>query len=174
MQFSLSWVFGVILIVAIGFAAIYVDPLYYGGWWARFMFSFGVAPLLFTALVGTFCRRRERRAFWLGASIFGWGYLMFAFFHGTRDYLVTDYLFQALAEIVERPFRGIVGNEPIVNRMGRRMDVPLWNWSRQPATVIVGHLYVTILVAVGGGHVGKALYGSQDLPHRDNLADGDG
>src|SRR6185312_8019285 len=60
-----------IVFVAVGFAALReADEL-----WDRWLFSLTLGLLLFAVLLAA-CRTGDRRSFWIGFALFGWGYLI--------------------------------------------------------------------------------------------------
>jgi hypothetical protein len=73
-RFSIAGLMGVVLIVAIGLAALRSGSEIWAG--VIFLTTCGVLAL---SIVGIFCRRDAERAWWLGFALFGWGYMALAF-----------------------------------------------------------------------------------------------
>jgi hypothetical protein len=70
-RFSLPSLFGVVLFVAFGVAAIrFASPL-----WAGLTMAVAV-PILFAAILGALFRLGQAGAFWTSVAICGWGYLV--------------------------------------------------------------------------------------------------
>jgi hypothetical protein len=90
-RFSLTTLFGAVLFVAFGTAAIrFASPL-----WAGLTMAVTV-PILFAAILGALFRLGQARAFWTGMAVCGWGYLLLVlapwFETGVGQYLPTSYL----------------------------------------------------------------------------------
>ncbi len=73
-RFSIAGLMGVVLVAAIGLAALR-DPT---DTWAGVMLLF-TCGVLALAVVGVACRAESERAWWLGFALFGWGYLALAY-----------------------------------------------------------------------------------------------
>jgi hypothetical protein len=94
-RFSLTAMFGAVLFVAFGTAAIrFASPL-----WAGLTMSLTVL-ILFAAVLGAIFRVGQARARWIGLAIGGWGYLALVlpsgFENGVGQYLPTSYLLNAV------------------------------------------------------------------------------
>jgi hypothetical protein len=73
-RFSIAGLMGVVLVASLGLAALrYASPTLAG---VVFMLTCSVLAL---AVVGVACRGQAERAWWLGFALFGWGYLILAF-----------------------------------------------------------------------------------------------
>ena len=70
MRFPIKGLMGVVLVVALGLAA----SRNVSDTWAGVMFLL-TCGVLCLAVVGVVCRHDDERAWWLGFSLFGWGYL---------------------------------------------------------------------------------------------------
>src|SRR5438270_8186539 len=94
-RFSIAGLMFVVLLIAVGVAALRSASQL----WAGMIFTLTLA-LLGVAVIGVIYRRGARRAFWLGATLFGGGYLIVSFgpWFATevRPYLVTSALLDAL------------------------------------------------------------------------------
>src|SRR5205823_11976030 len=74
LQFSLAGQLGIVAFFGLAFAAVSSPSML----WAMMMVMLVWGVLLF-AILGILFRRGERRAFWAGFAVFGWGYLAFLF-----------------------------------------------------------------------------------------------
>ena len=75
-RFSIAGLMGVVLVSAVGFAALRNASEAWAGW--MLLLTCGVLTL---AVVGSLCRGPDERAGWLGFALFGWGYLALALWH---------------------------------------------------------------------------------------------
>ncbi len=73
-RFSIGGLMAVVLVLAIGFAALKNANETWAG--AMFLLTCGILGL---SVVGAVCRREAERAWWLGFALFGWGYMALAF-----------------------------------------------------------------------------------------------
>jgi hypothetical protein len=73
-RFPIAGLMGAVLVVALGSAALRNASTTWAG--ATFLLTCGVLCL---AVVGIVCRGDAKRAWWLGFALFGWGYLVLAF-----------------------------------------------------------------------------------------------
>ena len=94
LRYNIAGALGAILFVAVGFAALReADEL-----WDSWLFSLTLGLLLFAVLLAAH-RTGDRRAFWIGFALFGWGYLSFSLIPSTEPKLITTkalaYLHQA-------------------------------------------------------------------------------
>ena len=81
---SITSALGVILFVAVGFAALReADEL-----WASWLFPLTLVLLLVAVLLAA-QRTGDRRAFWIGFALVGWGYLSLALIPSTEPRLIT-------------------------------------------------------------------------------------
>src|SRR6184192_4085180 len=130
-RFSIGGLMGVVLVAAIGLAALRnaSEP------WAGVMLLLTHGVLGFAA-IGVVCRRHVERAWWLGFSLFGWGYLALVAFWPWYDFPPTT----TLLEVV-----------------GPRLGVPPhYGWGMggvrlNPSYAQVGHCLWALLAAILGG-----------------------
>jgi hypothetical protein len=94
-RFSIAGLMVVVLVCAVGVAAL----RYASEAWAGAMFTLALGVLAAAGL-GAVYRRGRKRAFWLGAAVFGWGYLAACFgpWSATevRPHLITSTLLEWL------------------------------------------------------------------------------
>jgi hypothetical protein len=67
---SIGGLMGVVVLAALGFAAIRFGPETTSG-----AMTLATCAVLLLAIVGAVCRQRVRQAWWLGFALFGWAYL---------------------------------------------------------------------------------------------------
>ncbi len=79
-RFSIAGLMGVVLVAAIGLAALRDATETWAG--AMLLVTCGILAL---AVVGVVCRTESERAWWLGFALFGWGYLALAFWSWDND-----------------------------------------------------------------------------------------
>jgi hypothetical protein len=72
-RFSIAGLMGIVVVAAIGLAALRNASETWAG--VMLLFTFGV---LLLAVVGVVCRGEAERAWWLGFALFGWGYMALA------------------------------------------------------------------------------------------------
>ena len=90
-RFSIAALMAAVLIVALGLAAM----RNFSATWAGVTFLVTCAVLCL-AVVGIVCDGDARRAWWLGFALFGWGYLVLAFWSSVE--LPTMVLLDAISE----------------------------------------------------------------------------
>ncbi len=78
-RFPIAGLMGAVLVVALGLAALRNAS----ETWASVMFLL-TCGVLNLAVVGTLCREGAKRAWWLGFALFGWGYLVLAFWSSVQ------------------------------------------------------------------------------------------
>jgi hypothetical protein len=84
LRYNIAGALGAILFVAVGFAALReADEL-----WDSWLFSLTLGILLFAVLLAAHCTG-DRRAFWIGFALFGWGYLSFSLIPSTEPRLIA-------------------------------------------------------------------------------------
>ncbi len=157
-RFSLTAMFGAVLFVAFGVAAIrFTSPLWAGLTMAVTM------PLLFAAILGALFRLGQARAFWTGVAVCGWGYLLIVlapwFESGLGRYLPTSYLLSYIdahlrVKTVPLPGDTVDGMGRIVARNGMR----LLNDPNSGLVRGTGHALFALLFGFIGGVTAKWLY----------------
>jgi hypothetical protein len=99
LRYNITGALGAILFVAVGFAALReADEL-----WDSWLFSLTLGLLLFAVLLAAH-RTGDRRAFWIGFTLFGWGYLSFTLIPSTEPKLIST---KALAYLQQLRIFGI-------------------------------------------------------------------
>src|ERR1700722_5210451 len=84
LRYNITGALGAILFVAGGFAALReADEL-----WDSWLFSLTLGLLLFAVLLAAH-RTGDRRAFWIGFALFGWGYLSLSLIPSTEPRLIA-------------------------------------------------------------------------------------
>ena len=100
-RFSLLWLMALVLLVAVGFAAL-GNPT---GLWASALFTLAVF-LLCVAVLGAVFRHGRRRAFWVGFATFGLAYLVLTFVSAglSPPPLLTTELLAYMDRLMNNPF----------------------------------------------------------------------
>lgn len=142
LRFSLASLVAAVFVIALWCAALRQSSKL----WASALFTLTVG-VLFIALLGAVYDRAGRRAFWLGFSLFGWGYHLFVFGpwfrSATNELLLTTRLLKYLAERLGH------GSGPI------GLAVQLGDhWYAHPF-VVIGHLLLVVVFAIIGGTVAR-------------------
>ncbi len=70
-RFTIGWLMILVLVLAIGLAALRNPSVM----WVGTIFL-ATRVILALAVIGVVLRKHAERAWWLGFSVFGWGYLM--------------------------------------------------------------------------------------------------
>ena len=140
LRFSIAGLMAAVLAAAIAFAALRSgSQAWSGGLFLATQASLGLA------LVGAFCRRGEKRAWWIGFALFGWLYLTGSFASDDhRPRLPTQLL---LDEIYAR-----VRGEPV----GSWPEAAV----REGVSFQIWHCLWTLLAAAFGGSFARTLFAS--------------
>ena len=139
-RFSIAGMMAVVLVAAIGFAGLRAGS---EAWTGGFILATRAA--LGLAVVGVLCRRGEKRAWWLGFAMFGWIYMRCSSaIYDLWPKLPTQVLFD---EIVARTLGEVV-------RFG--FERP----GLESQCVLIWHCLWTLLAAVFGGLMARALFGA--------------
>jgi hypothetical protein len=163
-RISILGMFALVAILAVLIAAfIYATPL-----WEDIVFTLLVA-VLFTALVLAICRPDERRAFWVGFCVFGWGYatMVFAPWFDQNvgpNLLTSDPLLRPLhswidigraARAAEPGFTPVRTSENYI-QIGPRAGWDVWGatWERSRR---IGNSAGALLWAVVGGILAQSI-----------------
>ena len=145
-RFSIAAMMGAVLVAALGLAVLRYGPKVSAG--VLFLLTCGVLCL---GIVGTVCRRGAGRAWWLGFTLFGWGYMTLAF------------------RFVEHlKFQGNCRRPPCSWHSARGLGSPLgYVGSRtaglDPSYAWAGHCGWTLLAAMIGGILAWTLFGGPAL-----------
>src|SRR4051812_43554003 len=111
-----------------------------------FMLTYSVLCL---AVVGIVCRGGAEQVWWLGFSLFGWGYMALAFWFSERvNELPTTTLLAALAPWLGVPTPGFTAGSRTAG-----LD---------PSFAQAGHCLWTVLAAVVGGILAWGLFGGAE------------
>lgn len=171
-RFSLTTLFGVVLFVAFGTAAIrFASPL-----WAGLTMSLTV-PILFAAILGALFRLGQARAFWTGVAICGWGYLLIVlapwFDAGVGQQLPTTYLLNYAQERLQNgaPPAGLAvdlgvpvavsNGGPALLSYGSGQGLRIWSTGSALESGFVlrtGHALFALLFGFIGGVMAKWFY----------------
>jgi hypothetical protein len=145
-RFSIGALMGAVLVAALGLAVVRYGSQVSAG--ALFLLTCGVLCL---GLVGIVCRGGTERAWWVGFTLFGWGYMALAFwFSEPLKELPTTTLLAALGPSLGIPTPGYTAGSRTAG-----LD-------RSYAQA--GHCFWTLLAALIGGILAWTLFGG---PARD-------
>jgi hypothetical protein len=160
LRFSIAGLMGAVLVAAIGLAALR-DP---SELWAGVIFLL-TCGVLMLAVVGVVCRGEARRAWWLGFALFGWGYLVLAFFlalNGVLPALPTTPLIRRVLPNIVAP-GGMMGGGmrsvdllPQFGGMGCVVGgafTGMEEWR-------ISHSLLALLAAVLGGTLARLVFGT--------------
>jgi len=141
-RFSIGGLMGVVLVASIGLAALRSASEIWAG--VMFLVTCGMLAL---AVVGVVCRRDEKRAWWLGFALFGWGYLALAFWSSEQlPWVPTMYLLEGLMVKLGAPPPG-----------RGKLGVPFAVMFQGPHS-LVGQCLWSLLAATIGGLLARALF----------------
>ena len=139
-RFTIAWLMTVVLILALGFAALRnPTPLWAGS------VSLATQAIICLAVVGAVCRTGRERAWWLGFAAFGWSYL-----HPWGDFYIwmktpMQSVLEALRAWMNVPISASKPGTPIV-------------W--QQAFFQIGHNLWALIFATLGGFLASAIFGA--------------
>lgn len=141
-RFSIAGLMGVVVIAALGFAALRNASEVWAG--VMMMVASGV---LLLAVVGVFSRTGKDRAWWLGFSLFGWAYLLWA----ASDYNdLTDLPAVPVPQFLDPALRANPG-DAMWDRFLDPQRAEVWQVGRW--------LWCLVLASIGGG-LARVLFGS--------------
>jgi hypothetical protein len=152
-RFSIGGLMAVVLVLAIGFAALRNASQTWAG--LMFLLTCGVLGL---AVVGAVCRREAERAWWLGFAVFGWGYMILAFWPSES---LPELPTQALLDVLRSIFLATPQGQGFVPAMAGAFGGgggfgagPMLSSSQ------IGHCLWALLFALLGGTLARVLYGA--------------
>ena len=160
-RFSIAALMAAVLIVALGLAAMRNSSATWAG--VTFLVTCAVLCL---AVVGIVCDGDARRAWWLGFALFGWGYLVLAFWSSVE--LPTMVLLDAISERLGLAvqFRGGMGG------IGGMRSARLWGFDMfggfngfggpgDRSIQQISHCLWALLAALLGGMIASLLFGGR-------------
>ena len=141
LRFSIATLMGAVLLAALALAVFRYGSQVSAG--ILFLLTCGVLCL---GVVGIVCHGGAGRAWWLGFTLFGWGYMALAFWFSDRlNELPTTTMLAAVAHWLGIPEPG-----PTAGSRTAGLD---------PSFAQAGHCLWTVLSAVVGGIVAWSLFG---------------
>lgn len=157
MGFSLKGLLGAITLIAIGtYAMVNATPA-----WLSFV-AVLTTFLLLTAIVGAIYSRGQRRAFFVGCCVLGWGYLLIAFAPGDYGRIASsNSLLGVVAEALERiePLDpSDEWNGPTHSENGQMFAVLVM----RDFVKSVGRILLAWIFAALGGFAGAYFYARQE------------
>jgi hypothetical protein len=197
-RFSIASLLLVVLFVAVGFAALRESS----DLWESGIFSLALASLL-TSILLTVHRTESRRAFWIGFTVFGWGYLGLSLVGSIEPRLMTTkalaYLdskvpgrspaFKLYATMnsgtgsnqVQNVTVSFDGNQPATSTQGQ---VKIWDattgkllggWIGTTENFMrIGHSLFALLAGWFGGLLSRRLWQASRLPQESTTVDVEG
>ncbi len=139
-RFSIGWMMSVVLVLALGFAALRNPTEIWAG-----LLPLVTQGMICLAIVGAVCRTGDERAWWLGFAAFGWSYMRYWGF--------------AFAWI-RTPMRSLL------ELIGSMMGLPIsaansGNWNVQAQSFLqIGHNLWALIFAILGGFLARAIFGA--------------
>jgi hypothetical protein len=173
-RFPIAGLMGAVMVVALGLAALRNGTETWAG--VTFLTTCAVLCL---AIVGIVCRDGAKRAWWLGFALFGWGYLLLAFWSPVE--LPTMALLDAIGTRLgaQVKFSGGMGGMGGGMRSigGGLMSAGLWaggfggGLGAPPSRAHqqIAHSLWALVAALLGGILARAIFGGQREP-ADKLA----
>jgi hypothetical protein len=164
LQFSLLGVMGIVAFVACACASL-ASPSFL---WTSIVWTTAVA-ILAISVVAAVARHGESRCFWASFALFGWGYMALTlgpwFDDNTGELLPTRLMLDSIGRGLGYPvpdhtqIPGIWLNLPYAQGQPPSRDV-----FHYVLFLVSGHSLIAIMVALGGGFLGRVLYGSRERP----------
>jgi hypothetical protein len=139
-RFSIAWLMTVVLILALGLAALRNPTELWAG-----AVPLATEAMFCLAIVGAVCRTGRERVWWLGVAVFGWSYL--------RSWGV---LYLWMRSPMHR----------MLEALGPIMGVPMGaansgNWNVQAQSFMqIGHNLWALIFALLGGFLARAIFGA--------------
>lgn len=144
-QFSLARLIGVVFAIAICCAALrYASKL-----WASTVFTLTLG-ILFVGLLLAVYRRAEARAFWVGFSLLGWGYLLMVFGPWFRSAVHNLLLTTRMLDYIAEKLSVSGGRVELAILLGD-------SWYAAPF-VVIGHLLLLLAIAFSGGMMASHFF----------------
>lgn len=146
MRFSIIKAVGWIAYIAFVLAAMTNASL---TWWL--LSYFAIVTALLTAVLGVIFRRGARRAYWIGFSVFGWGYVILnVICYKTYPFLDFPHMFvrQAVEDWLQRTNSG-------------RLPTTAGVGSREQYVVAVLLMVTVSVIAIVGGNLARWFFNTQ-------------
>ncbi len=139
---SIAGLMGLVVVVALALAALKTDSAVWSG-----STALATQGILFLCVVGVVCRGEAERPRWLGAALFGWGYLTLAFWlMNDSSRLPTLTILDGLWTALRLPLASF---PPIPGRTG-----PGWSSNLE----LTGHSLWALALAILGGGLSSWLF----------------
>jgi hypothetical protein len=168
-RFNIASLLVVVLLVAVGFAALRESNEV----WDSGVFTLTLSVLLVSILFAIH-RAESRRAFWIGFALFGWIYLGFSLVPSVESRLITTkaltYLDAKVPGRTQGFFKiqfsatGAPGNQLTTSNLG---TVKVWDattgkllggWAGTTENFVrIGHSLLSLIVGLSGGHLSRQL-----------------
>ena len=139
-RFSIAWLMMVVLILALGLAALRNPSEMCSG-----SVALVTRALLCFAVVGAVCRTGRERTWWLAVAVFGWAYL--------RSFDISYFVLRTPMQRLLETFGPIMG-VPIDSSNTGNWDV------RQQSFLQIGHNLGALIFAILGGFLTLAIFGA--------------
>jgi hypothetical protein len=123
LRFSIAGLMGIVMVAAVGLAALTKPSEIWAG--AMLLLTCGILAL---AVVGAIYREGPRRAWWLGVSVFGWGYMALSAFwpEDSLFHLPTTRALEVLGPRLGSPLHPNWAGPPAVDQWFERTGQYLW------------------------------------------------
>jgi hypothetical protein len=164
LQFSLLGIMGIVAFVALAFASL-IRPSYL---WISIVWTAAIG-FLAISVVAAVARRGESRCFWASFALFGWGYMALTlgpwFEDRTGELLATRLLLDSIGHRLGYTVPDHSGLPGIWVNLPYAQGQPP---SRDPIHyclfLVSGHSLLAIMMAFGGGCLGRLLCVSREMP----------
>ena len=157
-SFSIRTLLGVIAVVGVAFAVFLAS----GAWTGFFVCVF--AAMLGTAVLAALYRSGEKRAFWIGFTVFASIYCLASRTEFGHNYMPSTKVMETIAAryVPPQPVFDLSNPPALTNRDERFLKYFPWGAKPTSPFIVNGHLICSIAMGLLGGIIALALYRTQD------------